>query len=80
MGVLVAGNRLTVPVEIRWKFRLEPGKLYPVMLKFEEWGSAEFYAWLHKGGQFTVPIEIVRGAELERGEMMKVYIEVNDEI
>lgn len=80
MGVLVAGNRLTVPVEIRWRFRLEPGELYPVRLKFEEWGSAEFYAWLHKGGQFTVPIEIVRGAELERGEMMKVYIQVNDEI
>jgi bifunctional DNA-binding transcriptional regulator/antitoxin component of YhaV-PrlF toxin-antitoxin module len=28
LGRLEAGNRLTVPVEIRWRFRLEPGDLY----------------------------------------------------
>ena len=25
---LIAGNRLTVPVEIRWRFKLEPGDIY----------------------------------------------------
>ena len=67
MGRLAAGNRLTVPVEVRWRFRLG----------FMEWGSAEFYARLQKGGQLTVPIEIVESAELERGEMMKVQIQVD---
>ena len=31
---------------------------------------------MQKGGQLTVPIEIVESAELERGELMKVRIQV----
>ena len=79
MGRLVAGNRLTVPVEIRWRFRLEPGEIYLVRLEFEEWGSAQFYARLQRGGQVTVPVEVVRAAGLERGEVMEVIIDVGDE-
>jgi len=78
LGRLVAGNRLTVPVEVRWRFKLEPGEMYHVRLSFMEWGSAEFYAKLQKGGQLTVPIEVVESAELERGEMMKVSIQVDE--
>ena len=69
MGRLVAGNRVTVPVEIRWKFRLE----------VEEWGSAEFYARLQRGGQVTVPVEVVRAAGLEMDEVMEVFIHVSEE-
>ena len=47
-------------------------------MEFEDWGSAEFYARLHKGGQLTVPIKIVRTAELDRGEVMEVYIQVSN--
>lgn len=79
MGRLVAGNRLTVPVEIRWRFRLEPGEIYLVKLEFEEWGSAEFYARLLRSGQVTVPIEVVRAAELEKDEVMKVFVHVSEE-
>ena len=79
MGRLVAGNRVTVPVEIRWRFRLEPGEIYRVRLEFEEWGSAEFYARLLRSGQVTVPVEVVRAAGLERGEVMKVFMHVSDE-
>jgi len=28
----------------------EDGGIYPVRLEFEEWGSAEFYAWLQRSG------------------------------
>ena len=79
LGRLVAGNRLTVPVEIRWRFRLRPGEIYLVRLEFEEWGSAEFYARLQRGGQVTVPIEVVRTVELERDEVMKFFMHVSDE-
>lgn len=33
---LIAGNRLTVPVEIRWRHRLEPEKVYPVRFRFAD--------------------------------------------
>lgn len=79
LGRLVAGNRLTVLVEIRWRFKLRPGEIYLVRLEFEEWGSAEFYARLQKGGQVTAPVEVVRAAELERDEVMKVFMNVSDE-
>ena len=41
-------------------------------------GSAEFYARLLKGGRLTVPVEVVEMAELERGELMKVRIQVDE--
>ncbi|MFB0557666.1 MAG: hypothetical protein ACETVY_00985 [Candidatus Bathyarchaeia archaeon] len=49
IGRMVAGNMLTVPVEMRWRFRLEPGEVYHVGVEFEDWGSAEFYARLQMG-------------------------------
>ena len=79
LGRLVAGNRLQVPVEIRWRFRLRPGEICLVRLEFEEWGSAEFYARLQRGGQVMVPVEVVRAAELERGKVMEVFMHVGDE-
>ena len=60
-------------------FGLETGEIYRVRLEFEEWGSAEFYARLQRGGQVTVPVEVVRAAELERDEVMRVSMHVGDE-
>ena len=40
--------------------------------------EAEFYARLQKGGRLTVPVEVVEMAELERGELMKVRIQVDE--
>jgi len=79
LGRLVAGNRVTVPVEIRWRFKLEPREIYLVILKFADWGSEEFYARLQKGGQITVPIEVVEGESMSKGDVMKVYIQIIDE-
>ena len=78
LGRLIAGNRLTVPVEIRWRFKLEPGEIYFIRLKFANWGSEEFYARLQKGGQITVPIEIIQGEGLEKGDVMQVRIHVRN--
>jgi len=47
-------------------------------MKFEEWGSAEFFARLQRGGQVTVSIEVVRAVELERDAVMKVFMHVSD--
>jgi len=53
-------------------------EIYIIRLKFADWESAEFYARLQKGGQITVPIEIVRGEGLSKGEVMKAYVQVSD--
>jgi bifunctional DNA-binding transcriptional regulator/antitoxin component of YhaV-PrlF toxin-antitoxin module len=77
-GRLIAGNRLTVPVEIRWRFKLEPGEIYLVRLRFADWGSEEFCARLQRGGQITVPIGIVESEGLEKGDVMQVRIHVRN--
>ena len=68
-----------MPVEVRWRFRLGPGEVYHFRLEFKGWGSAEFYARLQRGGQVTVPIEVVRAAELEKDEVVTVFIHLSDE-
>ncbi len=77
--MLRAENRLMVSVEIRWRFKPKPGEIYIIHLKFAELVSEEFHARLQKDGQITVPIEIVEGEALSKGDVMKVRIQVRDE-
>ena len=40
--------------------------------------QVEFLGRLAAGNRLTVPVEVVEAAELERGEMMKVRIQVEE--
>ena len=57
---------------------MEPGEINFFRVRFADWGSEEFYARLQKGGQITVPIEIVEGEGLEKGDVMQVRIMVRN--
>jgi len=72
---LGACNRVTVPVEIRWRFRLESGTPYAVRVSGSGFGR-EFYARLQRSGQLTVPPEVVVDEELEIGDLLDVTLEV----
>jgi bifunctional DNA-binding transcriptional regulator/antitoxin component of YhaV-PrlF toxin-antitoxin module len=73
---LGACSRVTVPVEVRWRFRLEPGTPYAVRVSGSGFGR-EFYARLQRGGQLTVPPEVLVDEELEIGDIVEVTIEVD---
>jgi len=72
---LRACSRVTVPVEVRWKFGLEPGTPYAVRVSGGGFGR-EFYARLQRGGQLTVPPEVMVDEELEIGDLLDVALEV----
>lgn len=72
---LRACNGVTVPVEVRWGFGLEPGTPYAVRVSGGGFGR-EFYARLQRGGQLTVPPEVVVDEELEIGDLLDVALEV----
>lgn len=72
---LGACNRVTVPVEVRWRFRLEPGTPYAVRVSGGGFGR-EFYARLQRGGQLTVPPEVVVDEELEIGDLLDVALKI----
>ena len=73
------GEQADGVLEIRWRFKPKPGEIYFIHLKFADRGSKEFYDRPQKGGQITVPIEIVEGEALSKGDAMKVHIQVRDE-
>ena len=72
---LRACSRVTVPVEVRWRFGLEPGTPYAVRVSGGGFGR-EFYARLQRGGQLTVPPEVVVDEELEIGDLLDIALEV----
>jgi len=68
-------NRIQIPVEVRWRYKLEPGqilrlKIYPM----KGLSSEEFFARLQLGGRINVPWEAVWALELKHGEMLRVWL------
>jgi bifunctional DNA-binding transcriptional regulator/antitoxin component of YhaV-PrlF toxin-antitoxin module len=71
---LGACSRMTVPVEVRWRFRLEAGRVYTV--RTGKLFDREFHARLMKNGQFTVPSEVVAVERLKKRDLLNVTLEV----
>ena len=68
---LQRGNRVQVPVLIRWKHRLDPGEVLKVRVRSEEVGGRSFYARLGRDGRFTVPKIVIEYLEVEPGEVLE---------
>ena len=73
-ATLQRGNRVQVPVLVRWKFRLDPGevlrvKVSPVGVGFR---SVDFFARLQKGGRITVPRLEAEILGVKPGSVLKV--------
>ena len=68
-------NRIQIPVEVRWRYKLEPGqilrlKIYPM----KGLSSEEFFARLQHGSRINVPWEAVWALELEPSVMLRVWL------
>lgn len=72
---LQASNRVQVPVEVRWRLRLEAGEVLLIDVDpHGDFNHRTFYAKLQKGGRFTIPNEVLEVLELRRGELLEVKI------
>ena len=62
-------NRIQIPVEVRWRYKLEPGELLKVLVQpvggFSVSGE-EFIARLLRDGRITIPWEVVWALELDK--------------
>lgn len=77
---LQAQNRIQIPVEVRWRYKLEPGQI----LRLEVYptgslGSEGFYARLQHDGRVNVPWEVAWTLELKHGLMLKVWLFLGEE-
>ncbi|UCG36497.1 MAG: hypothetical protein JSV64_07820 [Candidatus Bathyarchaeota archaeon] len=56
LAKLQKGNRIQVPVLIRWKHKLDSGEIFRVIvISRRSDSSEEFYARLNQGGIITMP-------------------------
>jgi len=71
-------NRIQVPVEVRWRYKLEHGEL--LKMSVQPVGSffvsgEEFIAKLMRGGRITIPWEVVWALKLDKpGYMLRVRL------
>jgi bifunctional DNA-binding transcriptional regulator/antitoxin component of YhaV-PrlF toxin-antitoxin module len=73
-------NRIQIPVEIRQRFKLEPGKFFKAEVQpVEDVIDETFYAKLKPDGRITIPWEIVQVLEFKLGDLLRVRLYVNNE-
>lgn len=73
VGRLQKGNRVQVPVLIRWKNKLEPGEVLEVSI-CADYGDGSFYAKLGVDGRFIIPKIIRERIKAEPGDMLEVTL------
>lgn len=69
-------NRVQIPVEVRWRYKLKAGETLKVRVHpVGCFGDEEFIAKLLRGGRFTIPWEVVWALKLDKpGCMLKVWL------
>ena len=70
------GNRVQVPVLVRWRFRLEAGEVLRVKVSPARFGvrSVVFFARLQRGGRITVPRVEAEVLGVKAGSVLKVEL------
>jgi len=52
-------NGIQVPVEVMWRYKLEPGELLKVKIQqIDSFDNEEFIVKLPRGGRFIIPWEV----------------------
>lgn len=69
-------NRVQVPVEVRWRYKLEQGELLKVRVQpVGSLADEEFIARLLRGGRITIPWEVVWALKLDKpGYVLRVWL------
>lgn len=66
-------NRVQIPVEIRWKYKLEPGEILNVKVcPVGSMADEDFFARLQKGGRITIPWLVVELLKIKPGHVVSV--------
>ncbi|MGC9346009.1 MAG: AbrB/MazE/SpoVT family DNA-binding domain-containing protein [Candidatus Bathyarchaeales archaeon] len=78
-ALLQRENRVQIPVEVRWKYKLEPSeilrvKFLPLDRNLPFASAGEFHARLHKNGRITIPWELVARLNLKPGILLAVTL------
>ena len=73
-------NRIQIPVEIRWRYKLEPGQILRLQIyPIEGFSSEEFHARLQNDGRVNIPWEVVWVLKLKHGLMLRAWLFLGEE-
>lgn len=68
-------NRIQIPVEVRWRYKLEPGQILRLEIyPMKSLSSEKFFARLQLGGRINVPWEAVWALKLKPSVMLRVWL------
>jgi len=67
------GNRVQIPVLVRWKNRLEIGEILRVYVH-HGFASGNFYARYRKDFRITIPKLVVEDLEVKPGDVVEVSL------
>jgi len=73
-----AGNKVQIPVLIRWKNKLEPGEVFHMEInKVDEYKSEKFYVRLGKDGRVVIPKLAVERLGIKHRDVLSctLYVE-----
>lgn len=72
---LQRGNRIQVPVLIRWKCKLTPREIFKVNVQNpEKYKNESFYARLSSDGRITIPKLILERIEARPGTVLEITL------
>lgn len=66
------GNRVQIPVTVRWRNRLEPGEVLTVTVRSA--ARRKFYARYCKDFRITIPKLVAEDLGIEPGEVVEVIL------
>lgn len=76
---LQRGNKVQIPVLIRWKNRLEPGEVYSVEVsKADKYKSEKFYVRLGKDGRIVIPKLAVERLEIKHRDILHCILHLEE--
>ena len=77
---LQAENRIQIPVEVRWRYKLKPSQILRLEIHpVSGFSSEKFHSRLQLGGRVTVPWEAVWALKLKQGLMLRVLLFLGEE-
>lgn len=74
LAKLQKGNRVQIPVLVRWRHKLKPREVFKVQVAKSIIIPATFYGRLTRDGRLTIPKTVIQEIKAEPGDILKITL------
>ena len=73
LAKLQKGNRVQIPVLVRWRHKLKPREVFKVQVA-KSFIPATFYGRLTRDGRLTIPKTVIQEIKAEPGDILNITL------